>query len=71
MRITGKRREQPRQPKSVLMAEIVGFVLVVVIAVDELARSSDAHLWIGIVLGIGAIFGACGYLLHDRSRRQS
>lgn len=67
---TGRRLRQPR-PKGVLAAEIAGFCLVVLIAADELLQSGDAHLWIGIVLAAGAIFGACGYLLHGTSRRQS
>jgi|GEM_PF-4698376 hypothetical protein len=53
-----------KPPKTALTMEVVGFALVALIAADEHWRSADAHLWIGIFLGLSAIAGA--YLLHNR-----
>jgi hypothetical protein len=64
------RRKLPKQSKKVLATEIAAFLIVVLIALDELLHSGGAHLWIGIVLGLSAIAGACGYLIESRKKSQ-
>jgi len=68
---TAGRMRLPKSPRSVLATEIAAFVLVGVIALDEIFQSGEFHLWIGFALVLCAIAGACGILLESRKKSQS
>jgi hypothetical protein len=63
------RKPRPKQPAKVLATEIVAFLLVVLIALEEVFGDGRAHLWIGFVLAVSAIAGALGLLLENRRKK--
>jgi hypothetical protein len=71
MSLTRPRNASDPRPRRLPLLEIVGFALVAAIAADELLRRGDAHLWIGIVMGLSAVAGAVGYLLQKKDGRLS